>query len=75
MNVDYKKLFEASEDARQKQDVIITKQNKYIAELEAKYKALSTSYAQLSADYDKALSICDRQQALLDQAFHDSANN
>lgn len=75
MNNDYKKLFEASEDARQKQEVIITKQNKYISELESKNKALSTSYAQLSTDYDKTLSICNRQQALLDQVFHDSVDN
>lgn len=74
MNSDYKKLFEASEVARQKQEVIITTQNKYISELESKNKELSTVYAQLYADYNKALSICDRQQALLDQSFHDSDN-
>ena len=75
MNDDYKKLFEASEDARKKQEVIITKQNKYISELEFKNKAFLTSYAQLSADYDKTLSICNRQQTLLDQVFHDSVDN
>ena len=75
MNDNYKKLFEVSENARQKQDVIITKQNKYISELESKNKTLSASYAQLSADYDKSLSICDRQQALLDQVLHDSTDN
>jgi hypothetical protein len=75
MHDDYKKLFEASEDARQKQEVIITKQNKYISELESKNNVLSTSYAQLSPDYDKTLSICNRQQTLLDQVFHDSVDN
>lgn len=43
MNSDYKKLFEASEDARHKQVVIISKQDKYIAELESKNKELSTN--------------------------------
>ena len=75
MNDDYKKLFKASEDARQKQEVIITKQNKYISELESKNKTLSTTYAQLLDDYDKALSICNRQQLLLDQVFQDPVDN
>jgi len=75
MNDDYKKLFEVSEDARKKQELIISKQDIYISELESKNQTLLASYSQLSADYDKALSICDRQQALLDQFLHDSDNN
>lgn len=60
MNSDYKKLFEASEDAKHKQEIIITTQNKYISELESKNKELSTVHAQFYADYNKVLSICDR---------------
>ncbi|MGN0267321.1 MAG: hypothetical protein ACI4D7_06555, partial [Lachnospiraceae bacterium] len=72
MNDDYKILFEASENARKKQEVIIVKQEKYISELEEKNNSLSEAYEHLSSDYDKALSICDKQQALLDQLFKDN---
>lgn len=74
MKDDYKTLFEASENARKKQDLIITKQEKYIAQLENKNNLLSKAYEQLSSDYDKALSICNKQQAILDQLLKDTPN-
>lgn len=75
MNTDYKKLFEASENARHKQDIVIAKQDNYISELESKNKELSTVYSQLYVDYNNLLSICNRQQTMLDKVFHDTDNN
>lgn len=74
MKNDYKILFEASENTRKKQDLLIAKQEKYIAELENKNHSLSKAYEHLSSDYDKVLSICNKQQAILDQLLKDTPN-
>lgn len=75
MKNDFKTLFLASENAREKQQLVIQKQDAYIAELKAENKSLATSLKNLSQDYDKVLAICDKQQALLDQLFKDTDND
>ncbi len=75
MKNDFKTLFLASERARKKQEVIIQKQEAYISELESKNQFLSDSLEKLTLDYENVLSICDKQQAILDQVFKENNDN
>lgn len=75
MENDFKTLFLASESARKKQEVIIQKQEAYISELESKNQFLSDSLEKLTLDYENVLSICDKQQAILDQVFKENNDN
>lgn len=75
MKNDFKTLFLASESARKKQEVIIQKQEAYILELESKNQFLSDSLEKLTLDYENVLSICDKQQAILDQVFKENNDN
>lgn len=75
MKNDFKTLFLASESARKKQEVIIQKQEAYISELESKNQFLSDSLEKLTLDYENVLSICDKQQAILDQVFKENNDN
>lgn len=69
MKVNYKMLYEAAEDMMKKQTALIEEQRKYIAELEAKNDTLSKGYKELYDEYDRTLSICNRQQELLEEVF------
>ena len=75
MENDFKTLFLASESARKKQEVIIQKQEAYISELESKNQFLSDSLEKLTLDYDNVLSICNKQQSILNQVFKENNDN
>jgi len=75
MENDFKPLFLASESARKKQEVIIQKQEAYISELESKNQFLSDSLEKLTLDYDNVLSICNKQQSILNQVFKENNDN
>ena len=66
---DLKKLLSASENARRIQQQIIDKQQEHILQLEEKNRSLSDAYDKLYTEYENSLSICEKQQALLDQIF------
>lgn len=66
---DLEKLLSASENARKLQQQIIKKQEEQILQLEGKNRSLADAYDKLYSDYEKSLSICEKQQALLDQIF------
>ena len=66
---DLEKLLSASENARKLQQQIIKKQEKQILQLEGKNRSLADAYDKLYSDYENSLSICEKQQALLDQIF------
>ncbi len=75
MQNDFKTLYEASENARKKQELIIKKQDKYISELTEKNKELTVSYSKLLDEYDHVFSICNQQQELLDQLMGNRSQN
>ena len=66
---DLEKLLSASENARKLQQQIIKKQEDQILQLERKNRSLADAYDKLYTDYENSLSICEKQQALLDQIF------
>ena len=66
---DLKKLLSASESARKIQQQIIEKQELQILQLEEKNRSLADAYDKLYTEYENSLSICEKQQTLLDQIF------
>lgn len=66
---DLEKLLSASENARKLQQQIIKKQEEQLLQLERKNRSLADAYDKLYTDYENSLSICEKQQALLDQIF------
>lgn len=66
---DLKKLLSASENARKLQQLIIEKQEVQILQLEEKIRSLADAYDKLLTEYENSLSICEKQQTLLDQLF------
>ena len=66
---DLEKLLSVSENTRKIQQQLIEKQELQILQLEEKNRSLSVAYDKLFSDYEKSLSICEKQQALLDQIF------
>lgn len=66
---DLKKLLSASENARKLQQLIIEKQEVQILQLEEKIRSLADAYDKLHTEYENSLSICEKQQTLLEQIF------